>query len=784
LFKSILLAFIAINTFALEISIDSAKDNFEKYSTLHIIDSDPFVCQAIKDDMQRTKEVICAFSKKPSQEIPPVENDFFKVNSFRKKGTFFISIKPFYKLYLHADIFDLAKDKSVFSADVKIAKRWTLLGYKKKLPLIKKQEPSDLAINFPFYLTKDMLPYVGSLDLAGKPVHIKKVGDVTEYLKIKKYFQKKRYEDALDLINDVLNNYPNTLFKPELTYYKIKVYDKLKDYDNVISNAKIFLREYSGDENVPEVLALTAKAYGAVGQNSDADYFFDRLFSEHKGNVYAQWGYLYKGAILEASGGTKEAVNYYKKALYNTKNLEVAAAAAYHLSEILMQTHPKEAAKYVMKIVEAKPNYFIENKKLSKKIMNTLADQGEYKAAAAIANAMLKALGPTYDDYEDLLKDKALWLAKTDDKKAALQALNDYLKKFPDGDYIDAVQVAKDALFFENNDLNTTAKLAEYDKLIQEYKGDIIAQRALYEKAKLLLQERAYQQVLALKDELKNLDSEKFSDIDLLIKKAAVGLMEESLAEKNCKNVLVIASDYNITLSNSWDDGIYSCAMKGGDFQLSKSIASKNLKSQNIAVRKKWLYRYMKIDLETGNYSEAVDVGKDLLALIDNIKKSKYKESYRLLFDAYNRLGEKEKMMQVMAKIEELFGINYKDISRYVAMISLGRDRGDDNMVIKYAKAVMKLQKAAKSYLQSPYIEFSLYDAYMDKKEYNKALSALHSLGRVALNKTQKAQAEYLKGVVLSKLWRDAAAKQAYKAAIKADPNSAWAKLAKSALEI
>jgi len=75
LFKSILLAFIAINTFALEISIDSAKDNFEKYSTLHIIDSDPFVCQAIKDDMQRTKEVICAFSKKPSQEIPPVEND-------------------------------------------------------------------------------------------------------------------------------------------------------------------------------------------------------------------------------------------------------------------------------------------------------------------------------------------------------------------------------------------------------------------------------------------------------------------------------------------------------------------------------------------------------------------------------------------------------------------------------------------------------------------------------------------------------------------------------------
>jgi hypothetical protein len=36
---------------------------------------------------------------------------------------------------------------------------------------------------------------------------------------------------------------------------------------------------------------------------------------------------------------------------------------------------------------------------------------------------------------------------------------------------------------------------------------------------------------------------------------------------------------------------------------------------------------------------------------------------------------------------------------------------------------------------------------------------------------------------VLNKLWRDSEATQAYKEAIAADPNSAWAKLAKSALE-
>jgi hypothetical protein len=38
--------------------------------------------------------------------------------------------------------------------------------------------------------------------------------------------------------------------------------------------------------------------------------------------------------------------------------------------------------------------------------------------------------------------------------------------------------------------------------------------------------------------------------------------------------------------------------------------------------------------------------------------------------------------------------------------------------------------------------------------------------------------------MVLSKLWRDEEAKKAYEEAIKVDANSAWAKLAKTALEL
>jgi len=784
LYRYILLAFIAVHTFALEISIDSAKDDYEKYSTLQISETTPFVCQAIKDNFGVTKEVICAFSKKPSQKLAPLQNDFFRVKSFLKDDTFFISIKPFYKIELIADIFDLAKDDTVFSADVTIAKRWTVIGYKKRFPLIKKEQKPLIAINFPFFLEKDKLPFVGSLDLAGNPVRIKKVQDVRKYLTIKQYFNKKRYDDALDMINMVLQKYPNTLFKSEFLYYKIKIYNRLKDYDNVIDTAKEFLREYSADENIPEVLSLIANAYAKIGQTSDADYFFDRLFSEHKGSVYAQWGYIYKGEMFEDSGGNRDAIKYYKKALYETKSLDVAASAAYHLTRVLLDEAPKEASQYALKIIQAKPSFFMKNLKESMKMMQRFADIDDYKTAAAIADALLKAMGPTYDEYEEVLKDKALWLAETKDKKAALQALNSYIKKFPDGDYINVVQTAKDGLFFENDDRNASAKLAEYDKLIQEYAGDAIAQKALYEKAKLLLKEKRYSDVLALQDQLKDLDEEKFSDVENIIKEAAIGLMEVSLKKKNCKNVLVVANDYNITLSDAWDDGIYECSMKGGDFQLSKTIASKHLKSKDVEQRKKWLYRYIKIDFETGNYSEVVDAAKDLITLIDNPKRSPYKDVYRYLFDAYERLEQKENMIQAMAKIEEIFGLDYKDIDRYVAMVSLADELKDDNMLIKYGTKVMRIQEGSNSHAQSPYIEFALYGAYMNKNDYNNALKVIRSLDNLKLSKSERAREKYLLGTVLSKLWRDAEAQKAYKEAIDADANSAWAKLAKSALEI
>jgi hypothetical protein len=769
------------NIYALEISIDVAKDDFKRYSTLKLKDSTPFLCQEHKDDFFVTTEVICAFTKKPFKIVKDIQNDFFKIETFVKKETYFIRIKPYHKIKLIGDVFDLTKDKSVYQADVTISKRWTIIGYSEKLPLINERPKADISINFPFYLAKNSLPYVGSLDIKGNPVYIQKIGDVTDYLKVKKYYKEKKYERCMDIVDDILQNYPNTLFKAELIYYKIKLYSKLEDYDNVIENAKEFLREYSSSDNIAEVLALTAKAYAKIGMSTDAEYFFDRLFSEHANSKFALWGYIYKGETLEASGNMSQALKFYKKALYTTKDLDIAADAAYHIALARFDYSIKDSSKYIDKIIEAKPSFFTQNYEESKVLMNRYADQEAYLTAAKIAGALLNSISPAYDDYELFLSNEALWLSKTSEKKEALKALNRYIKAFPDGDYINKVELAKDALFFDTSDANSTAKLAEYDKLIETYSNDSIGQRAIYEKAKLLLDKKMYFELLSFKDKLMTLDSEKYKDRDQLIKDAAIGVMKISLEKKECKEVLTVSNEYNITLSDKWDDGIYECAMKGGDYVLSKSIAKRNLNSKKLEERKKWLYRYIRVDFATGNYSELIDASKELIVLIKDSKNSQYNEVYRYMFDTYERLEQKEKMIEAMSKIEKEFGDNYKDIERYVALVSIGNELNDDNMVIKYATKVLKIQKESSSSAQSPYVEFTLYQAYMNKEEFQKALDTISILDNIELSKSDRAREKYLKGTVLSRLWRDTDADVAYDESIAADKDSAWAKLAQSA---
>jgi tetratricopeptide (TPR) repeat protein len=787
LFKTIILTFILFSLFrlnanALDISIKSAKENNKTYSILNLRDTNKFLCQEIKDDFEKVVKIVCAFNKSPSDKFNNLQNDFFKIKTEIKKQTFFLIITPFHKMKLMPMIFDLTIDETVFKPTVKISSSWMILAYNDEFPLLKKNLFNETSIDFPYTHTGNKLPYVGGLDIDGNPVHIKKVEDVKSYLEIKKLYDTKQYQLAFEMISDIEKNYPNTLFLAELLYYKIKVYTMLDNLDEVVANSKIFLREFSSDDNVSEVLALLARAYSRMGEGTNAEYFFDRLFEEHSDSVYSKWGYIYKAEMLENSSEQIKAIHFYKKALNETADFLVASTAAYKLAHIyLVKLELKESVKYMQKIAKAKPEYFANNLEISVEMMNDYADAKDYKSASTIAMCIADSLGNKDIRHEELLKNAGVWLSYTDDKKEAIKTLNRYLKSYSDGAFNEEVQVAKDSLFFTNVDENATMKLQNYEKLITKYKDDRIGKRAIYEKAKLLLELKMYNDVLAMKDSLHKLDTVIYKGIENIINDSAIGSMENALKNKECNVVLGISAEYKIKLSDSWDDGIYECAMKSADYILAKSTANKNLKSKDIEFRKKWLFRYIEVDFATGNYTNVISASKELIALTKDNKNSKYKKVYRILFDTYNRLENNSQMINSIDDITKAFGKNYKDIDRYIALITIANKLKDDNLVIKYAKEVMDIQKSSNSFAQSPFVEFTLYQTYINKEDYNSALNVIKSLDNIKLKNSNRSRQKYLLGSIYSKLWRADDANIAYDEAIKADPKSPWADLAKGA---
>ena len=104
--------------------------------------------------------------------------------------------------------------------------------------------------------------------------------------------------------------------------------------------------------------------------------------------------------------------------------------------------------------------------------------------------------------------------------------------------------------------------------------------------------------------------------------------------------------------------------------------------------------------------------------------------------------------------------------------------------MIQYGTKVMKIQQSSSSSAQSPFIEFALYQAYINKQNSDKALATIKSLNNIKLSPSQRARQKYLLGSIYSKLWQEEEAQKAYDEAIKAQPDSAWAKLAKDAKEI
>lgn len=777
----LLLLFLPLS--ALELSIQGGKEQNNAFSIIHLKHDVPFLCEEQKNDFDQTRKIVCLFERRPSQTFNPLNNNFFTITSETRDKNYLMVIVPHEKMRLLPIVFDLSRDTEIFSADVQMSNHWMIVGFMETMPLISSKPIPPEGINFPVTLDRGLTPFVGGLDIRGNPVLVSRVKDVSAYISVKRFYRAGNYEQALETAKNIVESYPNTVFKSELMLYKIRCYYKLEHNEELLDIAKKYLRIYSSDENVPEILAYIARAYSDMGLYIDADYFFDRLFTEHKNNHFAKLGLIFKAQQLESSGNSKKALKFYKQALHESKEPDIAARASFSLAQYYSEHgQVQEALYYAQKILDGYRVFFGDNMSESIEMATTFADRGQPTMAAEIEGAVLDKMSKSDPRYEVMLKNRGIWLAQAERKEDALAVLDDYLKRYKFGNFRDEVIRTKDSLFFENTEQNISQQISDYDQLIQQYGDDNIGRKALYKKAELLYKEGRYVEVLDMKSELSILDPVLYPLSEQLVKDAAVGLMQQALRTDACTDVIALSQEFDIKLSGEWDAGVFQCAMKGGDYDLARSLALPYLKIKDVEERMIWLYRYIKADFALGKYKETASAARELVILSKMESSDDYGGVYRILFDSEERLGNQDGMIESIKAIEKTFGLLYEDIERYTQMVTLAQNRKDNVMIESYALKVIQLQRSTGSYTQSPYIEFSLAGAFIASDKNKKALEVLQSLDKRDLVSEHRARQKYLEGTQLQKLSRALEAKKAFEAAVEAEPDSAWGKLAGDAL--
>lgn len=778
-----LLLFLCLPLYALNLSIQSGKEEQNSYSILHVSDANDFKCVPTRNDFDEIIRVECQLPKASSSTFSPINNQHFTVQYKDAASGYTIVITPKTKIALYTDSFDLHKASQLYVSEIMPAKRWSMLGYSGNIPLLGKTVKSTDALNLPIRSPQEMYPYVGGLDLKGNPIKMKRIQDVNDYMEIKKAYKNENYSKTLSLAKQTLEKYPNTIFKNELLLYQIRGLHFLEKNEELILLAKQFIRQYSGDQAIAEVLAYTGDAYSKIGQTSDSDYFYKRLFSEYEDSPFAAQGMFLKAQQLEVLGKQKEAAKYYLQVLEKTKDVELGSAAAFKLAKIdIGFGHLDKAKIYIEKIVRANPDYFSKVREESVSMINTYTENKDPKTAAKITLCLMEKSTPKSDEHQSSLKNLGLLYAASGEKEKALVRFDEYLKLYPYGAGADEIKHAKDGLFFEKSEPKGKEGIKKYNDLIDRYGNDPVGQKALYKKAQLLLKEEKYQDVLDIESDLHRLNTKEFPEVNTIIGQSAIGLTKKKLQALKCSEAMILHKMYRIKLQPQWDGLTFDCALRMGNFPVAKKIATPHLKSSTISERQIWLSRLAKVHLELGEYKEAIGAGKEAVALLEAQKNPSINSVYRTLFDAAEGLGDDVKMIEYIKGCESAFGTDFADIERYTHMVNVGLKRKDEALVQNYAKRVVSLQNRTKTYTQSPFIEFTLAQSLINQEKNNEALEVLKSLNARKLTPEKRSRQQYLMGSLAMKLGKTAQAKTAFGASIKADAKSAWGKLAKDAL--
>ncbi len=702
-----LFLFFVFNLYSLELNVNYAKKD-NPYEILTVTNKSEFQCKKAKEG------VLCIFDKIPSTPVFKTDTVFFNITPVfeKKKFVLRIKIKTGYLLKsLNGNLYDGA----LLGREKENSKKWVIIA-SKKIPFIDTKPSKGLN----FYFVNSPKPYIGTIDENGNPVDVdKQAKDVVKYFEIQKAY--KRGADVLEEINLFEKNYPYSVFLPDVMFLRIKVLDEGNKPDDVISSAKKWIKKYAFNENLPKVLLLIAKNYTKLGFMSDASYFYQRIITEYPNTKESYMAMIYWADQMYVTGESKKALMLYKKALYSTKDVEIASLAAMRLAQRHMDKGDiKTAFEYYKRVYRANKHFILKNPHKAYELAKTLASHNLYSLAIQIGEDLLKKLKKLDDLYEPLEYHLAIWSYDKQDYEKADHWINRYLKEFPYGDYSDRLESLRDKVLFEVNDGNITQQLAKIDQIIKKYKGQQIAQKALYKKILLLEKLKKYDEILKMADEIKTLDDSIMKNKKAFLQKTAKFSAIELLNAGKCFEVLNVVKTYKITLDKKFDDKLYKCAVKTRNFDFASVICNKYLDSPNDKIFVKWIKRKIKALEGMRDYANVVTATDDLCRVSKQCYEYKLKKFFALW-----KLKRYKEALAVAKKLDKTKDI--RNCDAFIKIVNRSLKNNDALTAALFAGKIIKLQNRFKAYPYSPFVDFTFAKYTKNKKEALKVLKNLIS---------------------------------------------------------
>ncbi len=778
----ITLSVAAAYLFGLDIDVKLGKSKNDRYSILNLESTEPFVCYKNEADEAPKNSYICEFSTPPKTAFKGFESEFFNVSPYSSGG---------YKLAITSktpsDIFSQNFDpKSAYEKKagfVKRAKKFVVIAYEKELKFITpKKKPS---LNFPVSIASDPFVYVKTLDIDGLPINdTNSLQDIAQFNAAKKSYEKADFKGALETAEKAQKAFPNSIFFSEYELLRIKSLVALGGATNntaAIELGRNWLKNFPADEKAPDALIALMNAYAHNQDFKNADYYYERVTSDFNFLEASKQAMIDYGDALRFSKA-KRAVELYKKALYETKNIETASIAAFKAADTyLSMNEPENAKEYYAKILKGNINFILKDPEKAYTFAKKLAGALIYTQAIEVGEAALPKLSKKSESYEALLSDLGDWAGMTGDREKAKSYYKRYLAEYPAGRFAHLVDAKLDKLNFA---AEQNMSISELSKIADKYPKEQVGQKALVKAIKALTEGKKYAEALALEPKTIGLPKELAAETNGYIIKSEKELFSAKLLSNQCKDALSLLAKNRITPLEPEELKLYECFMSVGETTQAYNLAKKRLAVKDMAAKLPWLYRFETSALRIGKTKEAYESAKDVLTLSKIYKKDSFAD---VAFDAANLALEYKDpnlMTEAISIIETRYPKDPKSITAYKAAIRFALTRNDALSNLKYSEKLYNLQHQIKVYVETPWVEFNYAGALAKSGNHKKAATILESALGKKMSDTDRARALFEISSNYTAINDKAKAKSTLTECSKIKTDSSWKKLCKESLDI